>query len=415
MGSLRRLAIIGAGHAGSQAAISLREAGYDGGLVLLSDEPELPYHRPPLSKTYLTADVAALQPLRSEALYDRHAIDLRLGTRVTGIDRRGGAVVEANGAETPFDALVIATGTRARRLSVPGCDAEGVFYLRSAADAQALRASLPGAERVVVVGGGFIGLEVAASLVAAGRRVTVIEAADRLLARLVSPVVGDFLRDAHTSAGVRFLLSRQVASIEVSDGRAAGVRTTDGVTLAADLVVVGIGAEVNDEIAAHAGIATANGIVVGDDLGTSVPGIHALGDAASYVHWQTGQRLRLESVQNATDQARHLAACIVRGPQPYRKAPWFWSDQGPIKFQMAGIASGADEQVLCGKIEDGAFALFHLRQRRLVAVESINRPAEHVLARRMLESGVTPDRDAIEAGAPALKQLLAGTMAAVEA
>jgi 3-phenylpropionate/trans-cinnamate dioxygenase ferredoxin reductase subunit len=399
------IVIVGAGHGGSQAAVSLRQEGYDGPLTLISAETDIPYHRPPLSKAFLKEPAAALQPLRAESVYADNRVQLRLGTRVAAIDVAGRVLALDGSAPQRFDSLILATGARPRRLDVPGSNLDGVFYLRSAGDARGLRGAIPAVRSVVVIGGGFVGLEVAASLAGLGKNVTVVEAADRLLARVVAPSVSEHMADVQRALGVRLLVDTGVERIE-GQGAVAAVVTNSGERLAADIVVVGIGAEPNVELARDAGIACADGISVGAGLQTSAPGIYAIGDCATYHHWQVGRPIRLESVQNATDQARHVAGSILGRDQDYREVPWFWSDQGPVKLQMTGLALGADRHV-ASVIANGGFSVYHFRGDRLVAIESVNRPAEHMLGRRMLAAGFSPDDRLIAEGAAAMKAALA--------
>jgi 3-phenylpropionate/trans-cinnamate dioxygenase ferredoxin reductase component len=403
--------IIGAGHGGSQAAVSLRQEGYDGPLTLISDEPDIPYHKPPLSKAFLKTPGMAPTVLRAESVYAANAITLRLDTRVEAIDLAGRELALARSAALRFDRLVLATGARARRLFLPGHDLAGVFYLRTLSDARALRAALDTAQSVVVIGGGFVGLEAAASIASLGKQVAVIEAMDRLLARVVAPAMSARMAELHRSLGARLLVGKTVARID-GDKTVSAVVTADGERLAADMVIVGIGANPDIALAQAAGLECDNGIVVGADLQTSVPGVYAIGDCAAYPHWQAGRRLRLEAVQNATDHARHVARGIVGKPGDYHEVPWFWSDQGPAKLQMVGLAIGADRQLISGNVADLAFSIWHFRGPQLLAIDSINRSAEHMLGRRMLASGFSPDDALIAAGPAAMKAAVAGVAAA---
>lgn len=401
------IVIVGAGHGGSQAAISLRQEGYDGPLALVCEETDLPYHKPPLSKTFLKTPDAALQPLRGEKAYEDNAVTLRLGTRVEAIDAPARRLSLRGAAPIGFDRLVLATGARPRRLAVPGHDLDGVFYLRSSHDARLLRDAIPAAGSAVVIGGGFIGLEAAASLAQLGKEVTVIETAGRLLGRAVAGAVSSHMAAMHRALGVRLLTDASVERIE-GVRRVAAVVTGAGKRIGADLVIVGIGAEPAVELAGQAGLACDNGVVVDADAGftASAPLIHAIGDCAAYGHWQADRRLRLESVQNATDHARHMARALVGNRASYRDVPWFWSDQGPVKLQMAGLSFGADRQVISGSPEAGGFSVYHFRGERLMAVDSVNRPGDHMLARRMLAAGFSPGSGLIEEGAAACKAAL---------
>lgn len=399
--------IVGAGHGGSQAAASLRQEGYDGPLTLISAETDIPYHKPPLSKAFLKTAGLGPQILRSESFYDDHAIELRLGVRAEALDPGRASVALDNGGSLPFDRLILATGALPRRLSVAGIDLPGVFYLRTADDARALREAIPEAEAVVVIGGGFIGLEAAASLAALGKMVTIIEAADRLLGRAVAPLISAHVVGLHKALGARIVTATGIDRIG-GEGKVSAVVTSAGERIPADLVIVGIGAEPNVELASRAGIACENGILVDGNLRTSHAGIYAIGDCAAFDHWQAKRRLRLESVQNATDQARHVAGAILGRNGGFREVPWFWSDQGASKLQMAGLAIGADRHVLSGDPGDEAFSVYHFRGARLLAVHSVNRPGDHMLGRKLLAAGFSPDDDLIAQGALAIKAALAG-------
>jgi len=387
--------IIGTGHAGVQAAASLRDEGFGGTITLVGDEIDLPYHKPPLSKAFLKEAEPRPQVLRADSFFSGAGIDLRPGSRVESIDRAARRLALADGSSLGFDRLVLATGSRPRRLPVPGAELDGVLSLRSLADARLLRERMAVAEDVVVAGGGFIGLEVAATLAAAGRRVTVLEAQSRVLGRAVAQPISDHVAGRLAAAGVTI---RTGVGIERIEGGPAGVEaviTTDGRRIPAQLVLVGIGAVANAELAAETGLDVANGIRVDAALRSSVPEILAIGDAALFRHAGSGAEVRLESVQNATDQAKHAARTITGHDESYAAVPWFWSDIGDMKLQMAGLASGSDRIALAGSPEENRFSLYHFRDGRLLAVESVNRPADHMLARRMLAEGFSPDPEAV--------------------
>lgn len=382
------IVVVGAGQSGFQVAASLRDNGHRGRIVLIGEEPGLPYQRPPLSKAYLTgkADEAALR-LRSESFYAERGIELRAAERAVAIDRVSRRVCLGSGAELAYGHLVLATGSRNRPLPVPGAELDGVFQLRTLADAEALRSRLAGLRRAVVVGAGFIGLEFAAVAASLGIAVTVLEARSRPMSRMVSGAVSDFFGDAHAGMGVRLEFGAVATRILRSAGRATGVETADGREVAAELVLVGIGVVPNDELAAAAGLAVSDGVVVDAHLRTSDPRISAIGDCARFPDPVSGGLVRLESVQNGVDQARCVAARLCGGLERYAAVPWFWSDQGPYKLQIAGLGDGSDGSVLRGKPSSGAFSVFRYRDDRLVSVESVNRPADHMLARRLLASG----------------------------
>jgi 3-phenylpropionate/trans-cinnamate dioxygenase ferredoxin reductase subunit len=379
------VAIVGAGQAGFQTAASLRQEGFGGRIVLIGDEPGLPYQRPPLSKSYL-AGASGLDELllRPEAFYETQNIDLVTGETVTAIDRRGRRLRLASGGEIPCDHVVLATGARFRPLPVPGAELDGVLPLRTLADADLLRERLAEAREVVVIGAGFIGLEFASVAIAAGAAVHIIEVTHHPMGRVVSASTSQFFTGVHRGWGAAISLGTGVARILSAAGRLNAVETTDGRVLPADLVLVCIGVVPNAELAGDAGLAVDNGIVVDEYLATGAADIAAIGDCANFPTRFAAGRVRLESVQNGVDQARAVAARIAGKPAPYDKVPWFWSDQGELKLQIAGITAGHDAAVVRGDPESGSFSVFCFRDGRLIGVESVNRPADHIVARRLL-------------------------------
>ncbi len=399
--------IVGAGHAGVQAAASLREEGYDGLVILIGDENELPYHKPPLSKTFIKDAEAKPQPLRGEAFYTGSTIDFRPGIRIDRIDTAGRRLEIAGGGVLPFDRLILATGSRPRLLPLPGADLSGVLSLRSIADARLIRERSAQSEDVVILGGGFIGLEIAATLRAAGRNVTVVEAVDRLLGRAVAPVVASHVRQRLEALGVRILTATTIARLEGENGHVCAAITSTGEKLPARMVIVGIGAVPNVELAQAVGLTVANGIRVDQQMRTSVPDILAIGDAASYRHWSTGGDVRLESVQNATDQARLAARTITGHVDAFAAVPWFWSDIGDMKLQMVGLTSGGDSHVVLGDLAENKFSIYHYAGNRLLGIESVNRPGDHMLGRKMLGAGFSPAPQIVAEGPDGLKAALA--------
>ncbi|MGO4713842.1 NAD(P)/FAD-dependent oxidoreductase [Bradyrhizobium sp. 2TAF24] len=390
--SCRHVVVIGTGQGGFQVAASLRDNGFAGSIHLIGDEDGLPYQRPPLSKAYLagTTDRTTLA-LRPASFFAQAAIDISAGRRVARIDRTGHTVALADGAILPYDHLVLATGARNRLLPVQGAELDGVAYLRTAAEGDALRQKLSGLKRVVIVGAGFIGLELAAFAAARGLDVTVLEAASRPMARALSDTMSSFFRRAHEAAGVRFVFNAAVTCIHGINGRASAVETADGTRHAADLVLIGIGIVPNVELAVDAGLATDNGIVVDDHLVTGDPAISAIGDCAAFPQpFADGARGRIESVQNAVDHGRCVAARLTGAAQPYRAVPWFWSDQGPLKLQIAGLPAPHDHHVVRGDPASGAFSVFCFRDGRLAGVESVNKPGDHMVGRRVLGTSLTP-------------------------
>ncbi|MEV8511638.1 FAD-dependent oxidoreductase [Dactylosporangium sp. NPDC051484] len=383
--------IVGAGHAGFTLALMLRARGWEGGVVLVSDEDELPYQRPPLSKEYLHAGQDEEETrFRPAAFYSEQRIELVLGARVVEIDRAGRNVVFADGTRRSFAHLVLATGARARELRVRGYDADGVVSLRTRPEAVDLRARLDAARSVAVVGGGFIGLEVAAASAELGLRVTVLEAQPRLMARSLSHDMAEHLLALHRRAGVDVRLSSAVDAIATEGGRVTGVLTREPDTVPADIVVVGIGAVPNDELAASCGLPVRDGVLVDAQLLTADPAISAIGDCARFPGpGPDGAGWRLESVQNATDQARYVADRLINGStQPYWAVPWFWTEQFGQKLQIAGLAAGYDE-LRTERVREDKFSVYCSRGGTLLACESINAPGDHLRARKALAAALT--------------------------
>jgi 3-phenylpropionate/trans-cinnamate dioxygenase ferredoxin reductase subunit len=405
----KTLVIVGASYAGTQLAASAREFGFSGNIVLLGDEPDAPYHRPPLSKGFLTGSYSEDRlPLRSQAFFREEKIEWMPSTRVTRIDRARQEIELHNGARISYDHVALTTGARVRQLDCPGATHEAVHYLRDLGDARRLARSAKTARRAVVIGGGYIGLEATASLREQGLDVTVVETESRLLARVASPWLSEYILRAHMERGVAFELGRKVVALRPGT-RGVAVELDDGRPLSADLVVVGIGVIPNAELAADSGLPVKGGIAVDVFARTSDPLIVAAGDCASFVpHWASdGAARRIESVQNANDMAKTAAATIVGRMEPYGALPWFWSDQYSLKLQMAGVNAGFTEFAVRGSVEDHKFSLFYFREEKLIAVDSINRPQDHMLARKLLAAGAQPTL--AQAGDPAfdLKSLAA--------
>jgi 3-phenylpropionate/trans-cinnamate dioxygenase ferredoxin reductase component len=408
-----RVVIIGAGQAGVQVADALRAGGHDGSITLVGDEPVLPYQRPPLSKEHLAPGGAPVPlPLRAERVFADQRIRLRVGATATAIDRTARRVHLDDGDPLPYDVLVLATGAANRTPPVPGADLAGIHALRTLADAEALRSGLCRARSLLVVGAGFVGLEVAAAARAHGLAVTVLEAADRPLARALSPRAGDHVAEVHRRAGAVLRLGEAVAAFTGEDGRVTGAVSSAGTRYRADLVLAGIGVVPRTALAAAAGLPVADGIVVDGELRTADPAIYAVGDCASHPDVRTGGRLRLESVQNATDQGRHVAAVILGDGRPYTEVPWFWSHQGELKLQIAGVRLPGDSDVVCGDPATGRFSVCCFRDGRLAAVESVNRPADHIAARRLLAAGRSPDPGQVDEPHFSLKEFARAPVAA---
>ncbi|WP_321960552.1 NAD(P)/FAD-dependent oxidoreductase [Paraburkholderia sp. J7] len=391
--------IVGGGHAVAQLAASLRQEGWTGPVTLVSAEAVLPYHRPPLSKTFLCGnDSDDTLLIRPREFYEKQAIDVRLGVRARAIDRDTRRVTLDDGTSLAYDKLVLATGAHVRRLNVPGDSLANVFYLREIADVHALRQAIVPGARAVIVGGGYIGLEAAASLRKLGLDVTVLEAQSRVLQRVTAPEVSAFYTRVHEEEGVRLLTGVAVEAIE-GEGRVRGVRLGDGRWLEADLVIVGVGVLPAVALAEQAGLKIDNGIVVNEHARTSDPDIYAIGDCTRHFNPIYARWLRLESVQNANDQARTAALALCGKPAPYRALPWFWSDQFDLKLQIAGLSEGFDDVVTRGDPRNGrSFAAFYYRQGRLIAVDAVNRPKEFMMSKRFLaeQQSADPQRVADE-------------------
>ncbi len=391
----RQFIIIGAGQAGLQTAEALRVANFQGGITLLGDEPHAPYHRPPLSKAWLAGDMEEAQlTMRPADLLARKNITLRTDSAVKSVNREAKTVTLADGQVLPYDGLVLATGATPRALSLPGAQAQGVLPLRSRNDAAAIAARLAICQEkqlpVVVIGGGFIGLEVAATARKKNIPVTVLEAAPRLLGRVLAPVLSAWYADLHQQHGVTLTLGAQIASLNAdSTNTVTGVTLADGSVMPAGLVVVGIGVSANDKLALDAGLECDRGIVVDACGRTQDPAIVAAGDCTAR-RQADGSLLRLESVQNATEQGKSAAAALLGQDRPFTATPWFWSDQYDKKLQMAGLSMGADEWAVRGDMATGSFSVLHYRAGRLIAMDSVNAMKDHLLARKLLDAGVSP-------------------------
>jgi 3-phenylpropionate/trans-cinnamate dioxygenase ferredoxin reductase component len=376
--------IVGAGHAGFQVAASLRQHGYGERICLVNDEAHLPYQRPPLSKAYLKGEGRPDSLMfRPDKFYRDQTIDL-IADRAVSIDRAARRLLLASGASLDYGHLVLATGARNRLLDIPNANLEAVRYLRILDESEALRQRITSGQRVVVIGAGFIGLEFAATARAKGLEVDVLELGSRVMARAVTAEISEFFQARHTATGMRIHLGVQATSIESDGNNVTGVSLSDGRHLPADLVVVGVGVLPNIELAHEAGLPVAAGVIVNEQLLTSDPDISAVGDCALFASPRFGGSLRLESVQNATDHARCVAARLTGDAKTYDGLPWFWSDQGPDKLQIAGLTTGYDRVVVRGDREQGSFSAFCYKAGQLVGVESVNRAGDHVFGRKIL-------------------------------
>lgn len=400
-----RIVIVGAGHAAGQIVVTLKQRKFDGTIILIGEEPYLPYQRPPLSKKYLAGELSAerlyVKPI---SFYDDPGIETRLNARVESINP-GAASVKVEGGETiNYDTLILATGSRARRLSIDGGDLDGIHYLRSIDDVNKIRTEFEQCRQLVIVGAGYIGLEVAAVSNQLGLSVTVVEVADRVMSRVVSPQVSSFYQREHAARGVDLKLSTGIARF-LGDSRVSEIETIDGRTIPADVVLVGVGIEPNSELADAAGLETDNGIVVDDHCRTSDPNVFAVGDCTSHPNDIYGQRIRLESVHNALEQAKTAAANACGDDVQYSQVPWFWSDQYDIKLQIAGLSQGYDDVVIRGKPEDRSFACLYLKNGRLIAVDAINAARDFMQSKALIASAASPDKHKLEDTGILLKDL----------
>jgi 3-phenylpropionate/trans-cinnamate dioxygenase ferredoxin reductase component len=390
----RRVVIVGAGHGGFQLAASLRQHGFDGEVLLIGDEPHLPYQRPPLSKDYLDGKIGLdLLLMRPETFFTEHKIELVSGRRVSEIDRAGKAVVLADGSRIAYEHLVLATGARNRVPPLPGIELDGICYLRNLDETEQLKERLMAAQNCVVIGAGFIGLEFAAIARAHGKPVHIVELTERVMGRVVCPETSAYFAEAHRATGVDFSFGVRVERVGGKGGRATHVVLDDGRSLDADLVLISIGVVPNEELAAAAGLPVENGIAVDEHLLTADPAISAIGDCASFPSRHSLKNpVRLEAVQNAADHARCVADRVIGKQAPYAALPWFWSEQGQQRLQIVGLTAGFQQVVLRGAPDSGKYSAFCYAGDGLLGIESINNPADHAFARRLMAAGrgVTP-------------------------
>jgi 3-phenylpropionate/trans-cinnamate dioxygenase ferredoxin reductase subunit len=405
-----RIVIIGGGHAGANAAASLRQAGHDGEIVMISEEAVLPYHRPPLSKAYLkggsTLESLYLRPAK---FYETNRIETILGARATGLDPVRKIVTLADGREIGWELLILATGSVARRLDGPGADLDGVHVLRDIKDAEALHARIVDGAKLVIIGAGYIGLEVAASARELGADVTILEREPRILSRVACEELSGFFHRFHAGRGVTFRTGVSVAGLHGEDGQVRSVELSDGEVLPADVVLVGIGGSPCDALAIDAGLHCDHGVIVDLAARTSVPGIYAIGDLTRRPMPHYGDRMfRLESVPNAVDQAKAVAADIMGKPLPVPDLPWFWSDQYELKLQIAGVPFDADRQIVRHTPDkENSFSIFHMSGDRIVAVEAVNALGDFVAGKKLIMSGQVVDIATLSDASVAVKTLIA--------
>jgi 3-phenylpropionate/trans-cinnamate dioxygenase ferredoxin reductase subunit len=401
--------IVGGGHAGGQAAASLRQAGFAGSVALLSAEADPPYERPPLSKDYLAGErTFETMLLRPPGFWAEKSVALRLNETVVQVDAAARRLTTSSGHIHGYGALIWAAGGVPRRLSCGGHDLAGVHTVRTRADADRMRAELVSARRAVVIGGGYIGLEAAAVLRKAGKAVTIVEMQDRVLARVAGAALSAFYAAEHRAHGVEILLGAAVDCIEGQDGRVSGVRLADGAVLPADLVVVGIGLVPSVAPLLAAGAKGGNGVDVDAQCRTSLSHVFAVGDCAAHENrFAGGARIRLESVQNAADQAQVAAKCIAGAKVAYDSVPWFWSNQYDLRLQTIGLSLGHDAAVLRGDPASRSFSVVYLREGRVIALDCVNAPRDYVQGKALVLAGAAPDVALLTDAATPLKSLLA--------
>jgi 3-phenylpropionate/trans-cinnamate dioxygenase ferredoxin reductase subunit len=407
-----RIVIIGAGHGGGNLTAALRQAGHAGEIVLIGDEAIVPYHRPPLSKAYLkgTATVDTLK-LRPEIWYASQGIELRLGHTAVSVDPVARSVTLDDDAVLSYDLLVLATGSRARRLTIPGSDLAGILHLRDLADADRIRESVGPGKRLAIVGGGYIGLEAAASAITLGAQAVLLEREQRILARVACEPLAAFFDRYHRAKGLEIVTGAQVEGFEGRDGHIAGVRLGDGSLVECDAALVGVGAVICDQLARDAGLeCVAGGVVVDDNGRTSTSNIYAIGDMT----WRpmplyAGRMFRLESVPNAVEQGRRVAADMLGKPGPAHEVPWFWSDQYDLKLQIVGVPFDSHRLVVRGSLPDAKFAIFHLSDvGRVLAVEAVNMAGEFMAGRTLVGEARVVDPELLADMSVPIKQIVQG-------
>ena len=408
LSTAENILVIGGGQAAAQATASLRLWGYEGGLRLIGDEEALPYQRPPLSKAYLKGEMDEERLYFKPAdWYEAQNVEVSLNTRATAIDRSARMVALSDGASAPYDALLLATGSRPRPLPLAGATLKGVHELRDLRDVDGLKSQVTTGKNMVIVGAGYIGLEAAAVARQLGANVTVLEMAPRVLARVTSPVMSEFYTQIHQKYGVNIMTGARLETLDGEDGRIKSATLADGTSLPADIVLIGIGILPNQELAAEAGIACKNGILVDEDARTNDPRIFAAGDCTvrPLVHY--GRTGRLESVHNAIEQGKLAAAAIVGRDRPKLDVPWFWSDQYDVKLQIAGLSQDYDAHVLRGEPSSGHFAVFYFRAGKLIAVDAVNAAPEFIVAKKMIISGQTLAPEQLQDTSVSMKELAA--------
>jgi len=400
------IVIAGAGHAAGQAVATLRQKKYAGKVTLIGEEAHYPYQRPPLSKKFLAGEMPVERLyFKPPSFYDDPGTDLHLGKRVETIDPVAKTVRDSDGDEYPYNDLIIATGARVRKLDLPGSGLAGVHYLRNIQDVTAMQAGMSPGARLVIIGAGYIGLEVAAVAVSRGLQVTVVEMQDRVMSRVVSQQVSEFYQSEHRQHGVELMLATGLAGFS-GNGSVQQVDLTDAASIDADLVLIGIGVLPNVEIAEQAGLSVDNGIRVDECCRTSDKHIYAIGDCTNHPNALLGRRLRLESVHNALEQAKTAASNICGDKLCYSQVPWFWSDQYDLKLQIAGISEGYDQTVIRGDPAGRSFSCLYLKEGQLIAIDSINSPRDFMQSKALIASHAIIGEAALANVDVQLKELL---------
>ena len=381
---MKTVVIVGAGHAAPDAISTLRRSGWEGSIVLIGDEPHLPYQRPPLSKGYFSGEVTKEKlEIRNSAFYEKSNVELKLGQRVSSIDRTSSTVTLDNGDLLVFDKLILATGTRARYLPVPGVDQVNAHYLRTLDDVEQIKSKVSAGTRLLIVGAGYIGLELAAAAVKKQADVTVLESMDRVLARVTGPEVSHFYQSMHAQEGVDIRLNTSLTQFEAVNDHYVAIMG-DGEMVEFDVVVIGIGVVPNSEIAEQAGLECDNGIIVNEFTQTNDSNIYAIGDVSRHPSFIYDKRIRLESVPNAAGQAKVAASHICGKDVSHNQLPWFWSDQYDVKLQTAGLFQGYDETQIIGDIEQRKFSVSYYKEGRLIAIDALNCPADFMKAKKKI-------------------------------
>lgn len=409
---MSKIVIIGGGHAAAQAVTTLKQKKFDGEAVLITDEDRVPYQRPPLSKMYLSGEIQADRlPIVREAAFEAAGVDVKLNTRAETIDRTAKTVLLSSGETISYDKLMVSTGGRARELTCPGADLKGIHYVRTIKDTDRLKPEFEAANKILIVGGGYIGLEIASVARKLGKEVTVLEAEDRILARVVAPEVSDFYQKLHSEEGVVIRTSQMVTAFEGGNTVDAAI-TASGDKFEADIVVAGIGLIANTDLAADARLETAPmGITVNHFCQTSDPDIYAVGDVAWHHNDFYGYNLRLESVQNAVDQAKTAITHMLGEELRYDALPWFWSDQYGLKLQIAGLSQGYDKLVVRGNPDERSVAFFYMKDGKIIAADCVGRIAEFMNAKKLIPAAINVDETTLMDDSRPFKEIAAELLA----